>query len=102
MRILLFGANGQVGWELARTLKPLGEVLALDYPEIDFLDLPSLRTFTHNAHPDLIVNAAAYTAVAILIAGSTTVTMRANLANFIDPGLLLPVDSTHQGNTPIL
>ncbi|MFA9407059.1 MAG: NAD(P)-dependent oxidoreductase, partial [Anaerolineales bacterium] len=63
MRILLFGKNGQVGWELRRTLKSLGEVRAVDFPEIDFLDLAALRVFTLDAQPDLIVNAAAYTAV---------------------------------------
>lgn len=63
MRILLFGKNGQVGWELRRTLASLGEVHAVDFPEIDFLDLAALRVFTLDAQPDLIVNAAAYTAV---------------------------------------
>ncbi len=63
MRILLFGKNGQVGWELRRTLASLGEVHAVDYPEVDFLDLAALRVFTLDAQPDLIVNAAAYTAV---------------------------------------
>ena len=63
MKILLFGKNGQVGWELRRTLAPLGEVDAVDYPEVDFLDLAALRVFALEAKPDLIVNAAAYTAV---------------------------------------
>jgi len=63
MRILLFGKNGQVGWELGRTLASLGEVRAVDYPEVDFIDLAALRVFTLEAQPDLIVNAAAYTAV---------------------------------------
>ena len=38
MKILLIGKNGQVGWELQRTLAPLGEVVAVDYPEIDLSD----------------------------------------------------------------
>jgi dTDP-4-dehydrorhamnose reductase len=63
MRILLFGENGQVGWALRRTLAPLGELTAVDFPQVDFADLPSLRKFTLQAEPDLIVNAAAYTAV---------------------------------------
>jgi len=63
MRIMLFGKNGQVGWELRRTLASLGEVYAVDYPEVDFLDLAALRVFTLEAQPGLIVNAAAYTAV---------------------------------------
>jgi dTDP-4-dehydrorhamnose reductase len=63
MRILLFGKNGQVGWELQRILNPLGDVLAFDQPEIDFLNLEELRKFTLEKKPDLIVNASAYTAV---------------------------------------
>jgi dTDP-4-dehydrorhamnose reductase len=63
MRIVLFGKNGQVGWELKRTLAPLGEVIALDQPEVDFTDLQGLRGIVRDRKPDLIVNAAAYTAV---------------------------------------
>ncbi len=63
MRILLLGKNGQVGWELQRTLAPLGEVIALDQPEVDFTDLQGLRGIVRGRKPDLIVNAAAYTAV---------------------------------------
>ncbi len=63
MRILLFGKNGQVGWELARTLTPLGEIVAVDFPEVNFNDLQGLRDFTLKTKPDFIVNAAAYTAV---------------------------------------
>ncbi len=63
MRILLLGKNGQVGWELQRTLAPLGEVIALDQPEVDFTDLQGLRGIVRDRKPDLIVNAAAYTAV---------------------------------------
>jgi dTDP-4-dehydrorhamnose reductase len=63
MRILLFGKNGQVGWELQRSLAPIGDVIAVDLPEIDFTDLEGLRDFTAETKPDLIVNAAAYTAV---------------------------------------
>jgi len=63
MRILLYGKNGQVGWELQRALAPLGEVIAVDRPEVDFTDLKGLREFTLEVKPDLIVNAAAYTAV---------------------------------------
>ena len=63
MRILLLGKNGQVGWELQSTLAPLGEVMAVDLPDVDFNNLKALETFTREATPDLIVNAAAYTAV---------------------------------------
>lgn len=63
MRILLLGKNGQVGFELQRTLAPLGDVLAFDQDRADFLNLDSLRALTREAAPNVIVNAAAYTAV---------------------------------------
>jgi dTDP-4-dehydrorhamnose reductase len=67
MKILLFGKNGQVGWELQRSLAPLGEVLAPDRHGGDFcgdlLDLDGLKDTVMQVRPDVIVNAAAYTAV---------------------------------------
>ena len=63
MRILLIGKNGQVGWELRRTLAPLGSVVAVDYPEIDLTNPDSIRRWVADAAPQLIINAAAYTAV---------------------------------------
>lgn len=67
-RILLIGANGQVGWELRRTLAGLGEVIAASLegeygPVIDLLDPASLARLIADAQPDAVVNAAAYTAV---------------------------------------
>jgi dTDP-4-dehydrorhamnose reductase len=61
--ILLLGANGQVGHELQRTLPDLGSVVALGVPEIDFSQPESLREIVRAQRPDIIVNAAAYTAV---------------------------------------
>ncbi len=63
MRILLFGKNGQLGWELNRTLVCLGELVALDYPEVDFENPRDVIKVVNQAKPDLIVNAAAYTSV---------------------------------------
>jgi dTDP-4-dehydrorhamnose reductase len=63
MKILLTGATGQVGWELARTLLPLGEVIAVDRSQADLADLTALRTIVQQYKPDVIVNPAAYTAV---------------------------------------
>jgi dTDP-4-dehydrorhamnose reductase len=67
MKILLLGKNGQVGWELQRSLAPLGEVLALDRHSSDFcgdLSQPERLAQTVLAwRPDVIVNAAAHTAV---------------------------------------
>lgn len=63
MKILLFGKNGQVGWELNRSLLPLGEIIALERKDADFLDPESLRKIIQQIKPDIIVNAVAYTAV---------------------------------------
>jgi len=63
MRILLFGKNGQLGWELNRTLMCLGELVALDYPEVDFEKPRDVIKVVNQTKPDLIVNAAAYTNV---------------------------------------
>ena len=62
-RILLTGSTGQVGWELARTLSPLGEVLTPSRGEFNLARPESLREKIRDWSPDLIVNPAAYTAV---------------------------------------
>jgi dTDP-4-dehydrorhamnose reductase len=67
MKILLFGKNGQVGWELQRSLAPLGEVVALDFDSTDhcgdFTNLQGLIETVRAIKPDVIVNAGAHTAV---------------------------------------
>ena len=67
MKILLFGKNGQVGWELQRSLAPLAEVIALSSHSRDmcgdFRDPEGIARTVRKAAPDVIVNAAAYTAV---------------------------------------
>ncbi|RMF81743.1 MAG: dTDP-4-dehydrorhamnose reductase, partial [Nitrospirae bacterium] len=63
MRILLTGSRGQVGWELARALAPLGEVVALDHAALDLEDEGAVRRAVREARPRVVVNAAAYTAV---------------------------------------
>lgn len=63
MKILLLGKNGQLGWELHRALQPLGEVTAVDYPEINLTDFSPVREIIRNIRPSVIVNATAYTAV---------------------------------------
>jgi dTDP-4-dehydrorhamnose reductase len=63
MRILLIGNTGQLGWELERSLAPLGEINACDYPVVDLGDISSLRRLIRDCQPDLLINAAAYTAV---------------------------------------
>ena len=63
MKILLLGNTGQLGWELERTLSPLGEVTAVDYPVLNLADIDRARELIRRAAPQLILNATAYTAV---------------------------------------
>ena len=68
MKILLLGKNGQVGWELQRSLSILGEVVACDFDspaelKADFSDPESLVALVQRVRPDAIINAAAHTAV---------------------------------------
>ena len=67
MKIVLFGCSGQVGWELQRALSPLGELIALDFDSVDycgdFTNPTGLAATLDKLKPDLIVNAAAHTAV---------------------------------------
>ncbi len=62
-RILLLGKNGQVGWELQRSLQPLAEVIAVGRDTADLSDPDALRSLLGDTKPGVIVNAAAYTAV---------------------------------------
>lgn len=62
-RILLIGRNGQVGWELERTLAPLGKVIAVDRTVVDLAKADTIVAAIREVKPDLIVNAAAHTAV---------------------------------------
>ena len=61
--ILLFGANGQVGWQLQRALSPLGTVTAVDHAECDLARPDAIRALIGAVAPRIIVNAAACTAV---------------------------------------
>lgn len=63
MKILLLGKNGQVGWELRRTLCTLGEIAAPGREDLDLTNGYAIRHMIRDVKPDLIVNAAAYTAV---------------------------------------
>jgi len=63
VRILLTGRKGQVGWELARALAPLGEVVAFDREGLDLSAPDQIVSVVRAVRPDVIVNAAAYTAV---------------------------------------
>ncbi|ENV34782.1 dTDP-4-dehydrorhamnose reductase [Acinetobacter gerneri] len=69
MKILLLGKNGQVGWELQRALQPLGEVIALDRHQNehglsgDLANFEQIQYAIEQVQPEIVVNAAAYTAV---------------------------------------
>ena len=88
MKILLLGKNGQVGWELQRSLAPLGEVLALDRSSTshcgDLGNLEGLAETVRLFRPDVVVNAAAYTAVDKAESDQTT----AHLVNAQAPEVL--------------
>lgn len=87
MRILVTGCNGQVGWELVRCLQPLGEVIAADRYLMDLSDLDGIKVPLRNIAPDVIVNAAAYTAVD----KAEDNEVEANLINGQAPGVIAKV-----------
>lgn len=62
-KILLLGNTGQLGWELNRTLITLGDLIALDYPQIDMSSEDNIKSVVREIKPNLIVNATAYTNV---------------------------------------
>jgi len=61
--ILITGMNGQVGWELQRSMAPLGKIVAIDQQDLDLTDIDKVRLFIRDIKPTVIINAAAYTAV---------------------------------------
>ena len=63
MTILLLGKDGQVGWQLQRSLAPHGRLVACGRAECDLSDLSQVRAFVRRVQPSVIVNATAYTAV---------------------------------------
>jgi dTDP-4-dehydrorhamnose reductase len=82
--ILVIGKIGQVGWELRRTLAPLGTLVCVDYPEIDLTDPGSIRKWVRETAPTVLVNAAAYTAVD----KAETEPERCQQINGLAPGIL--------------
>lgn len=85
LRIMLTGKNGQVGWELQRTLAPLpGELIALGREELDLEKPEQISRMVRRIKPDIIVNAAAYTAVDKAEAEPDTVMA----VNGVAPGIL--------------
>ena len=84
MKILLLGKDGQVGWELQRALAPLGELRACGRAEADLSEPESLRGLVRAFAPDIIVNAAAYTAVD----KAEDDEVAARICNAVAPGVL--------------
>jgi dTDP-4-dehydrorhamnose reductase len=62
-KILLLGNTGQLGWELNRSLLALGDLIALDYPQINMADPDNICSVIHQYQPALVINATAYTDV---------------------------------------
>jgi|YNPNPStandDraft_1061719.scaffolds.fasta_scaffold08000_5 dTDP-4-dehydrorhamnose reductase len=83
-KYLIIGKNGQVGWQLHRQLSVLGSVVAIDYPEIDLTKPESIRHWIRETSPDVVINAAAYTAVD----KAETETELAQAINGIAPGII--------------
>ncbi len=84
MKILQIGTNGQVGWELLRACAPLGDLVALDYPDVDLSDFVGLRELVSTVKPAIILNAAAYTNVD----KAESEPEKARAINAIGPGVL--------------
>ena len=84
MKLLVTGRNGQVGFELTRALSVLGEVVAVDRQSCDMANAEGIRALVRQVKPDVIVNAAAYTAVDKAESEQDT----ANAINAIAPGIL--------------
>jgi len=63
LKILIFGKTGQVSWELQRNVTLLGEVHCVGRPELELADVATLRDFIRQLRPNVLINAAAYTAV---------------------------------------
>jgi len=87
MRIVLIGKNGQLGWELQRTLPVLGEVIALSRNDLDLSAPDTIQKTVAELRPDLVINAAAYTAVD---AAETQVELAMQI-NAVTPGILAKV-----------
>jgi len=83
-RILLLGGEGQIGWELRRTLAPFGAVIAPPSAEVDLADPKRLIGAVREARPDIVVNAAAYTDVE----RAEDEPRRAEAINSVAPGVL--------------
>src|SRR5690606_10568214 len=62
-RLMVTGASGQVGWELMRSLAPLGDVIAVDRSRMNLVEPDAIRSAIREIRPDVLINPAAWTAV---------------------------------------
>lgn len=83
-RVLLIGKIGQVGWELRRTLAPMAEVVSVDFPDIDLTQADSIRRWVRDTAPQIVINAAAFTAVD----KAESAPDQATLINAVAPGVM--------------
>lgn len=109
MKLLLLGSNGQVGWELQRALSPLGELVICDRRQADLSRPGALVELVQQHRPDVIVNAAAYTAVdkaesdeeAARLVNATSVGVLAEQAKLLDALLVhYSTDYIFDGSQP--
>jgi dTDP-4-dehydrorhamnose reductase len=113
MKIVLFGKNGQLGWEFQRILPSFGEVISLGREDLDISDISAVKNILNKLEPNLIINASAYTEVDT----AEIEPDKAMLVNAIAPGVMAEIArklgavfihySTDyvfdgQGNTPYL
>lgn len=84
MKFLLIGSNGQLGWELQRACMTLGQVVAVDFPEVNLTQVNATRELVRTVKPDILLNPAAYTNVD----GAERESDLANKVNAIAPGVL--------------
>jgi dTDP-4-dehydrorhamnose reductase len=90
MNIVLFGKNGQLGWEFQRSLPLLGNLIALDRENLNLCDLDAIQATLRNVEPGLIVNASAYTDVD----GAETNPDLARTLNALAPGVMAEMSRT--------
>jgi dTDP-4-dehydrorhamnose reductase len=91
MRIVLFGKNGQLGWEFQRILPVLGEVIALGRDEVDVSDLQNVKETLDELKPNLIINTSAYTEVD----RAETEAELAKKINALSPGVMAAAARKH-------
>lgn len=96
MNILLTGKNGQLGFELQRSLAPLGRVFAVDSSDCDLEDSEAVRELVRRVQPQVVVNPAAFTAVDLAESHAD----KAMAVNAVAPGVL--GEEAHRLGAPVI